>query len=58
MIKYELENFMEHVVCIQKNISSIVELVIIVFMWFVAVRNMSGEESCEEVSYGSREGLW
>ena len=30
----------------------------IVFIWFVAVRDMSGKESCEETPNGSRVGQW
>ena len=57
-VKYELENFMEHMVHIQKIYIYLQHhgACIIVFMWFVAVRNVSGEESCEGISYGSRVG--
>ena len=40
----------------KKNIVSIVELVKLCLCGPVAVRDMSGEESCERISYGSRVG--
>ena len=60
-VKYEVENFIILMVCIQIYIYIYLlcsGACIIVFMWYVAVRNMSGEESCEDISYGSRVGWW